>query len=76
MRKPSQDILETLASNIRKLRSEKGLSQEELSYRSGLHRTYVGAVERKEKNPTLASLELFANALETNISYLLLNHSE
>lgn len=52
-----------LATNLRKLRESKGLSQEELGSRAGLHRTYVGAVERAERNITLLTLQRFAQAL-------------
>ena len=38
---------------IRQLRMQKGLSQEELGYEAGLHRTYIGQIERAEKNITL-----------------------
>ena len=50
-----------------------GLSQEELAYKCGLHRTYVGSVERGERNVTLSSLELIATALDVDIPTLLRN---
>jgi len=56
-------LLAIFSENLRKLRKERGLSQEELAARAGLHRTYVGAVERKEKNITLNNVERLANAL-------------
>ena len=71
MRKPSSDIVKVLSGNLRKLRAEKGLSQEELADRSGLHRTYIGSVERGERNVTLSSLELIASALDVDILTLL-----
>ena len=71
MRKPSSDIVKVLSGNLRKLRAEKGLSQEELADRSGLHRTYIGSVERGERNVTLSSLELIASALDVDIPTLL-----
>lgn len=71
MRKPSTEITTILSKNIRKLRGEMGLSQEELAYKCGLHRTYVGAVERGERNVTLSSLELLASALDVDIPTLL-----
>ena len=52
-----------LARNIRRLRSAAKLSQEELANRCGLHRTYIGAVERGERNVTLKTVERIAAAL-------------
>jgi transcriptional regulator with XRE-family HTH domain len=71
LRKPSQPLIETLADNIRRLRRERELSQEELASLCGLHRTYVGSVERGERNITLGSLELFAAALDVTAIDLL-----
>lgn len=53
-----------LASNIRRIRKERKLSQEELAEKSGFDVNYIGALEREErKNPSLAALEKIANAL-------------
>jgi transcriptional regulator with XRE-family HTH domain len=49
--------------NIRRLRLERGLSQEELADEIGVHRTYMGGVERGERNLTLRSLERLAQRL-------------
>jgi transcriptional regulator with XRE-family HTH domain len=56
---------------MRQLRIERGISQEGLANLSSLHRTYVGGIERGERNPTLASLETIADALEVSTSELL-----
>jgi transcriptional regulator with XRE-family HTH domain len=71
LRKPSQALINTLAENIRRLRRERSLSQEELADSCGLHRTYVGSVERGERNVTLSSLELLAEALNVSVVDLL-----
>ncbi|WP_025733952.1 helix-turn-helix domain-containing protein [Carnimonas nigrificans] len=71
MRKPSEEITTTLARNIRRLRSNQGLSQEQLADKSGLHRTYIGAVERGERNISLSSLEVIASALCVDVPSLL-----
>ncbi|WP_428033242.1 helix-turn-helix domain-containing protein [Amphritea sp.] len=76
MRKPSTDITQTLSHNIKKIRDEMGLSQEGLADKCGLHRTYIGAVERGERNVTLSSLELIASALGVDVPTLLSNNSE
>jgi len=54
---------QVVASNLRKLRQEIGISQEELAEKCGLHRTYVGAIERSERNITLQTLEKLAVSL-------------
>ena len=51
------------ASNVRRLRLEAGMSQEELAERAGVHRTYVGMLERGEKNVTIYNIERIAMAL-------------
>ena len=56
-------ITELFAQNVRELRLERGFSQEELAHRAGLHRTYVGAVERGERNITLLNAQRIADAL-------------
>ncbi|GEK08323.1 helix-turn-helix domain-containing protein [Pseudoalteromonas peptidolytica] len=71
MRKPSTELLKILANNIQCLRKESGLSQEELAEKCGLHRTYIGSVERCERNVTLSTLEALSKALQTPIPQLL-----
>ena len=52
-----------IAARVRQLRQERGLSQEELADRAGCHRTYVGMLERRQGNPSLAVLAALADAL-------------
>jgi len=65
------DICAVVGMNIRKQREKRNLSQEELADLSDLHRTYIGQVERGEKNLTLRSLERIANALKVSMKELL-----
>jgi transcriptional regulator with XRE-family HTH domain len=65
------DLRKILADNVRAYRNAKGLSQEELADECGLHRTYIGSVERCERNVTLGTLELLAQALKTTVPELL-----
>jgi transcriptional regulator with XRE-family HTH domain len=52
-----------IAENVRALRVSKGISQEELAEISGYHRTYVGMIERGERNISIATLEALAGSL-------------
>jgi transcriptional regulator with XRE-family HTH domain len=58
------------------MRQVKGLSQEELADRAGLHRTYVGSVERGERNISIDNIERLAKALEIDIIELLKSEPE
>ncbi|MGH6949985.1 MAG: helix-turn-helix domain-containing protein [Vitreimonas sp.] len=57
------DIRRQLARNLKRLRAEKGWSQEELADQAGLHRTYVSGVERGVRNPTITIVAALAKAL-------------
>jgi transcriptional regulator with XRE-family HTH domain len=59
------------ADNLRKARQMKGLSQEELAELANLHRTYVGSVERAERNVSIENMERLAVALEMSLPSLL-----
>ena len=61
----------TFASNLRKIRLSKHLSQEQLAELSGLHRTYVGSVERGERNISIDNIEALAKSLGVSVAQLL-----
>jgi len=65
------NINEEVGFNIRRIREERDLSQEELADLAGLHRAYVGQIERGEKNIGLKNIEKIAKALNVNIKVLL-----
>ncbi len=66
----SEDILRRLGFTIRKLREQANISQERLGYLSGLHRTYIGAIERGERNPSVLSLKKISDALNVTVGDL------
>lgn len=63
-------ILKKFGERIRELRKKSGLSQEELADKANLHRTYIGMIERAEKNITLINIEKLAIALNVDIKQL------
>ena len=65
------DIRQRLGRNVRRLREEKGWSQEDYADRAGIHRTYVSDIERAARNPTISVVEKLAKALEVTASDLL-----
>ena len=70
-RRPPTYLAVRLATNVRARRNKLGISQEELARRCELHRTYVGAVERGERNVSLAVLEALAKGLDCEPPLLL-----
>jgi transcriptional regulator with XRE-family HTH domain len=64
-------ILRQFGSRVKKLRKARGWSQEELGKRAGLHRTYIGSIERNERNISLLNIERIAKALNIEIKKLL-----
>lgn len=64
------NIIIKFGERVREIRKEKELSQEELAHKADLHRTYIGMIERAEKNITLLNIEKIASALEVNIKEL------
>lgn len=65
-----KEILIKFGNRIRDIRMQRGLSQEQLAFKANLHRTYIGMIERAEKNITLLNIERIANALEISINDL------
>jgi len=55
---------------VRELRKARGYSQEELAHRAGMHYTYVGGIERGERNPALANIGALATALGVSLAEL------
>ena len=64
------DVQRRIAVNVKRVRKERGLSQEELADRAGVHRTYVSQIERGVKNATFVSLDKIAQALGTPLAEL------
>ena len=71
MAKYKDTILTKFADNVRHKRYALGISQEELAFRAGVHRTYIGMVERTERNISLVYAEKIAKALNTTINELI-----
>jgi transcriptional regulator with XRE-family HTH domain len=66
-----EKLLKSLGKQVRKLRNESGLSQEKLAFASELDRTYIGSVERGERNISIINLHRIAEALKIPVSDLL-----
>lgn len=64
------DYLKQFAQRVRALREAQGISQEKLAERAGLHRTYIGMVERLERNPSLVCIHQIANGLGVHVTEL------
>ncbi|MGE7948169.1 helix-turn-helix domain-containing protein [Lysinibacillus sp. NPDC093688] len=64
------NLTKVVGERIRFLRKERGLSQEELAYRASLHNTYIGQLERGEKNATIESVAKVCAALEITLEEL------
>lgn len=75
MRRLSGETFDTargrIAHHVRSMRVQKGLSQEDLAAVAGLHRTYVGAIERAERNVAIDNVERLASALGVDAVALL-----
>jgi len=63
-------ILVEFGKKVQQIRKDQNLSQEKLAELADLHRTYIGMIERGEKNITLVNIEKIAKALKVTISYM------
>lgn len=67
----NSDIVASFGKAVRKLRLEKGISQEAFADIVGIHRTYMGSIERGEKNVTLVSATKIAHAFDMSLAELI-----
>lgn len=67
----SMDVRQRLAANMKRLRKERGWSQEELADKANLDRTYISGIERIKKSPSVTVVEKIAKALECSLGDLL-----
>lgn len=69
----TKDLNARIGGAIRGIRESRGWSQERLAAEAELNRTYVGGLERGERNPTVATLERIAGALQTPLAEIIAN---
>jgi len=65
-----ETIEKRFGDRIRELRLAKSYSQEELAFKAGVHRTYLGSIERGERNPSLKNIASIAKALNVDLAEL------
>ena len=65
------DVRQRLATNVKRLRKATGLSQERFALEHGIDRTYISAIERGRRNPTITIVERLAKALDVDVMELL-----
>jgi transcriptional regulator with XRE-family HTH domain len=70
------DIKAIFAENVKKIRLEKQLSQEELAFKSGLHRTYISDIERRKRSISLDNIQRIAKALDVDFHELVMSKGE
>lgn len=68
-----ENILKIFGDRVRELRGLRGISQEELGFKADLHRTYIGMIERAEKNITLINIEKITITLNVSIDELFIS---
>ena len=67
----NQVLINYFGLKVRQLRLDRNMTQEKLSFSTGFHRTYIGMIERGERNISLTNIAVFAKAFEISISELL-----
>lgn len=72
----AKDIMSAFGQKVKEARQEKHMSQEELAFRSGLHRTYISSIERGKRNVSLVNIRRLANALGVPLQDLIPIESE
>lgn len=72
-KKPKNPYLIEFGQRVKEFRNQANLSQEQLGFKAGLHRTYIGMIERAEKNITLTNIYKIAKALNIEITKLFEN---
>ena len=70
MKAVENNIKKIFGARVRALRTEKGWSQEDFAFECGLHRTYIGAVERGERNVSLENIKKIADTFKIDIAEL------
>lgn len=70
------DIIRVFGTNLRKYRTELGLSQEKFAEKCGLHRTYIGSVECFQRNVSLENIQRIADALGIESYKLLIDNNK
>lgn len=70
------DIVKVFANNVKKYRTESGLSQEAFAEKAGLHRTYISAIEREKRSIALENVQKIADALEIETYLLFIEETE
>ena len=71
LRMLNQTVIHEFGLRIKQLRTEKNISQEKLPFETGFHRTYIGMIERGERNISISNIAVFAKVFEINLSELL-----
>ena len=69
----AMDIRRQVGRNLKRIRKDKGWSQEELAFESGLHRTYISGIERGARNPTIVILARLAGTLSVPVENLVMS---
>jgi len=66
-----ESILIKFGQRVRELRTERNLTQQQLADISGLHKNYIGMIERGERNPSLINIDVLANSFQISLSELM-----